>query len=308
MPVVSVAAVATPLSGTVAAGCRLRIVSVADDVAQRRAVVATLLDAAAKGIAFYEMAVVAADRQGRDRLAGAARAQGIAVAARTAADGVAARTCRLLLDCVLPAAGRPLRRDAVIDLAATAPRLSLAVDAAGLALWDDLSRRARIVADDEWFDRLGRLEYSLGERRRREAEVAQGVVAPDQAAAPSAGPDQAAAAASLREFAGRLRGLRRRLMGASSWRQATHFFTEAARELCGVPPDDPVLAALAELADVGLVDDIGPRGAFAAVARRALSLVETPTTARVGRDGVAILSPRRAARPVVSPARVLRLG
>ena len=190
VPVVGAAAVATPLSGTVTAGCRLRIVSVADDVAQRRAVVATLLDAAANGIAFYEMAVVAADRQGRDRLAGAARAQGIAVAARTAADDVAARTCRLLLDCVLPAAGRPLRRDAVIDLAATAPRLSLAVDAAGLALWDDLSRRARIVADDEWSDRLGRLEYSLGERRRHEAEAAQGVVAPEQAAAPSTLPDQ----------------------------------------------------------------------------------------------------------------------
>ncbi len=323
--VTAATAVAVPPSGMVPAGCELRIVSVADDVAQRRAVVATLLDAAARGIAFYEMAVVAADRASRDRLAGAARAQSIAVAARTAADDVAARTCRLLLDCVLPAAGRPLRRDAVIDLAATAPRLSLAVDAAGLALWDDLSRRARIVADDEWFDRLGRLEYSLGERRLREAAAAQSAPAADggapapsgaaaaiapsgaaaaiaassgaPAAAPSAAlsdePDEVAAAASLREFAGRLRGLRRRLMGARSWRQATHFLTEVARELCGVPAGDPVLAALAELADVGLVDDGGPRGAFAAVARRVLSLLETPTTARVGRDGVAVLSPQQ---------------
>jgi len=308
------AATRVPAAGAIAAGCKLRIVSVADDAAQRRAVVATLLDAAASGIAFYEMAVVAADRPSRDRLAGAARAQSIAVAARTAADDVAARTCRLLLDCVLPAAGRPLRRDAVIDLAATAPRLSLAVDAAGLALWDDLSRRARIVADDEWSDRLGRLEYSLGQRRLREAAASQSALAADggelvagpaaalaaapcaasdEAATPSAGVDEAAAAASLREFAGRLRGLRRRLMGARSWRQATHFFTEAARELCGVSPDDPVLVALGELADVGLVDDGGPRGAFAAVARRALSLLETPTTARVGRDGVGVLSPQQ---------------
>ena len=184
-------AAAAPAACTVAAGCELRIVSVADDVAQRRAVVATLLDAAASGIAFHEMAVVAADRPSRDRLAGAVRAQSIAVAARTAADDVATRTCRLLLDCVLPAAGRPLRRDAVIDLAATAPRLSLAIDAAGLALWDDLSRRARIVADDEWFDRLGRLEYSLGERRLREAAAAQGAPAADgiePAAAPCAAP------------------------------------------------------------------------------------------------------------------------
>jgi ATP-dependent helicase/nuclease subunit B len=281
------------------AGCEVRIVSVADDVAQRRAVIATLLDAAAGGVAFHEMAVVAADRSSRDRLAGAVRAQAIAVAARTAADDVAARTCRLLLDCVVPAAGRPLRRDAVIDLAATAPRLSLAVDAAGLALWDDLSRRARIVADDEWFDRLGRLEHSLGRRCIAEAaaqdrpKVDDGALAVAPAVACAGAADEAAAAASLREFAGRLRGLRRRLTGARTWRQATRLFLEAARDLCGVPPDEPVLAALAELADVELVDDSGPRGAFAQVARRALSLLETPSAARVGRDGVAVLSPQQ---------------
>ena len=265
---------------------QVRIVSVADDVAERRAAVAEVLRAAA-AVAFYEMAVVVADRAGRDRLARALQAHGVPVAASGADDGVSARTCRLLLDCLLPAAGRPLRRDAVIDLAATAPRLDVAADAATVALWDDLSRRARIVADDEWDDRLRRLEYSLSERRARE-DAAADVVAP--VPAPS---DNVAAAASLRAFAGRLAGWRRRLLAARTWPQATHIFTEAARTLCGVTSGDPVLAALAELADVALVDDAGPRESFAAVARRVLSGLEAATDARVGRDGVAVLSPQQ---------------
>ena len=120
-PVSAAAAAASP-AGVASPAAAVRIVSVADDIAERRAVTAELLRAAGAGLAFHEMAVVAPDRQGRDRLARALRAQGIPVAARGADDGVAARTCRLLLDCLLPVAGRPLRRDAVIDLAATAPR------------------------------------------------------------------------------------------------------------------------------------------------------------------------------------------
>ena len=160
----------------------MSIVSVADDVAERRAAVAEVLRAAAD-VAFHDMAVIVADRSGRDQVARALQAHDIPVAARGADDGVSARTCRLLLDCLLPAAGRPLRRDAVIDLAATAPRLDVAADAATVALWDALSRRARIVADDEWYDRLRRLEYSLSERRARETEVALDVAATAHVAA-----------------------------------------------------------------------------------------------------------------------------
>ncbi|MGZ5724674.1 MAG: hypothetical protein ACXWKD_15250, partial [Caldimonas sp.] len=268
----------------------VRIVSVADDVAERRAVVATLLQAADHGIAFHEMAVVAADRAGRDRLAAALQAQAVPVAARRADDGVTARTCRLLLDCLAPVAGRPLRREAVIDLAATAPRLQVTADTATVALWDDLSRRARVVADDEWQARLRRLEYSLTEQGADEAEARSGR---RSSGASRGAPDEAAAAASLREFAGRLGGLRRRLIAARTWPQATAIFLEGARRLCGVPAGDPVLSALAELADVALVDDTGPRESFADVARRALSGLETATEQRVGRDGAAVLSPQQ---------------
>ena len=295
---------------------QVRIVSIADDVAERRAALAEVLRAAVD-TPFHEMAVVVADRAGRDRLARALQAHDIPVAARGADDGVSARTCRLLLDCLLPAAGRPLRRDAVIDLAATAPRLDAAADTATVALWDDLSRRARIVADDEWYDRLRRLEYSLSERRAREVAAAGIAITADSVVAGGAdgadpqgtlfaevasadltaplppAPDKAAAAASLREFAGRLAGWRRRLLAARTWPQATHHFTDAARTLCGLAPGDPVLGALAELADVALVDDAGPRESFAAVARRVLSGLEAATDARVGRDGVAVLSPQQ---------------
>ena len=328
---------------------RVSIVSVADDVAERRAAVAEVLRAAA-GVAFHDTAVIVADRSRRDQMARALRAHDIPVAARGADDGVSARTCRLLLDCLLPAAGRPLRRDAVIDLAATAPRLDVSADAATVALWDVLSRRARIVADDEWYDRLRRLEYSLSERRARETQAAVDAAAPTavaasapDAAAPTAAaasapaapaaaaggslfaeapdgaatpvqgslfaeapdgsgaaalpasppPDGAAAAASLREFVGRLAGWRRRLLAARSWPQATHHLVDAARTLCGVAANDPALSALAELADVALVDDAGPRESFGAVARRVLTSLESATDRRVGRDGVAVLSPQQ---------------
>ena len=319
-PVSAAAAAASP-AGVASPAAALRIVSVADDIAERRAVTAELLRAAGAGLAFHEMAAVAPDRQGRDRLARALRAQGIPVAARGADDGAAARTCRLLLDCLLPVAGRPLRRDAVIDLAATAPRLSPPADAATLALWDDFSRRARIVADQEWRDRLWRLLRSFERRDGHDGDAdspsggaspggqsqanpaghtssasPSAAASPSVAASPSAAASpsldsEAAACASLDAFVGRLVKLRRRLLAARSWRQATHAFLEAAQELCGVPPDAPVVAALSELADVSLVDDAGPGDAFAVVAGRALSLLDAASAERVGRDGVAVLSP-----------------
>ncbi len=288
--------VAAPRAEGPRAGADVRVVSVGDDVAERRAVVAVVLHGAADDVAFYEMAVVAPHRAGRDRLASALRAQAVPVASRGADDGISARTCRLLLDCLLPVAGRPLRRDAVIDLAATAPRLSEAVDTATVALWDDLSRRARIVADDEWCDRLSRLEYSLAACREREAAQvgeAGADLRPGGRSSSADGPDEAAAAASLREFAARLAGLRRRLLAAPAWPQATAIFLDGARALCGVPADDPVLPALSELAQVALVDDESPRESFAGVARRALSLLEAATERRVGRDGVAVVSPQQ---------------
>ena len=209
-----------------------------------------------------------------------------------------ARTCRLLLECLAPVAGRPLRRDAVIDLAATAPRLQVAADTATVALWDDLSRRARIVADDEWQARLGRLERTLTERRER---------ARSEAGGPVAGPPSGHDAGSSRDvpddagggcLAARVRrpsraALRRRVIAARTWPQATAIFLEGARRLCGVPDGDPVLSALAELADVALVDDADPRESFADVARGALPALETATDQRVGRDGVAVLSPQQ---------------
>jgi RecB family exonuclease len=288
---------AAPGAGAAQSTAEVRIVSVADDVAERRAVVAALLQAAAQGVAFHEMAVVVADRAGRDRLAGALQAQAVPVAARRANDGVSARTCRLLLDCLLPVAGRSLRREAVIDLAATAPRLSVGADTATVALWDDLSRRARIVADDEWNARLRRLEYSLTEHREGEGAESGAFGAGRQSGGASGAsrgaPHEAAAAASLREFAGRLGGLRRRVIAARTWPQATAIFLDGARRLCGVRAADPVLLALAELADVALVDDADPRESFADVARRALSSLETATEQRVARDGVALLSPQQ---------------
>ncbi|HUK78873.1 MAG TPA: hypothetical protein VL117_14945, partial [Thermoleophilia bacterium] len=292
------AGVASPAAGVASPAAAVRIVSVADDIAERRAVTAELLRAAGAGLAFHEMAVVAPDRQGRDRLARALRVQGIPVAARGADDGAASRTCRLLLDCLLPVAGRPLRRDAVIDLAATAPRLSPPADTATLALWDDLSRRARIVADQEWRDRLWRLLRSF-ERRDGRAAAAdssndparQGAADSSSDVAPPPSDPEAVACASLDAFVGRLVGLRRRLLAARSWRQATHIFLEAVQELCGVPADAPVVTVLSELADVSLVDDAGPGDTFAVVAGRALSLLDTASAERVGRDGVAVLSP-----------------
>jgi RecB family exonuclease/superfamily I DNA/RNA helicase len=260
-------------------GAELQIVSVADDVAQRRAVVTEVLKAAERGLPFHDIAVVAADAAGRDRLAGALQAQAVPVAARRANDSAAARTCRLLLDCLLPAAGRPLRREAVIDLAATAPRLSPVAGSATVALWDRLSRRARVVADDEWRDRLWREEHLVRWR------LGAGAVG-DQSL-------ELDALSSLAAFVARLAGVRRALSKARSWQQAAAVFLDAACAVCGVPRDDPVCGALAELAVVTLVDDTYTSEAFATAARHVLARLDLPTERRVGRDGVAVVSPHQ---------------
>ena len=249
---------------------QVNIVSVADDVAERRAAVAEVLRAAAD-VAFHDIAVIVADRSGRDRLARALQAHDIPVAARGADDGVSARACRLLLDCLLPVAGRPLRRDAVIDLAATAPRLDAVADAAAgaatVALWDT-SRGAPA----SWPTTNGTTAFAVSNTRSPNVGHArQKLPSPSKRARPCLTPPprprhrrptRSAAAASLREFVGRLAGRRRRLLASRTWPEATHHLIDAARTLCGVPPDDPALSALAELADVALVDDAGPRESF----------------------------------------------
>ena len=277
------------------------VLAVTDDVAQRRAACGAVLRAAAGGVAFHDMAVLVHDASGRAHMAAALSGYDVPVAAHGPAGDVASRTCRLLLDCLAPAAGRALRRDTVIDLAATAPRLAVPADAATVALWDDLSRRARIVADDEWLSRLGRLERAIAWRAGLGDDGDES--APDgghragSSAAGDAGRAAAAealaAAASLRELVARLAGLRRRLVGARSWPQAVKTFLDGAQTLCGVATGEPAALALAGLADLRLVDDGPPGEGFAAVARRALEQLETPAPHRVGRDGVAVLSPQQ---------------
>ncbi|HMK91375.1 MAG TPA: PD-(D/E)XK nuclease family protein, partial [Thermoleophilia bacterium] len=278
----------------------LQIVSAHDEAAQRRAVAAELLRAADEGLAFHEMAVVVPDAAGRDRLAGELAARHVPVAARRRASTVAARTAGLLLDCLLPTAGPPLPRVGVLDLAATAPRPG--ADPAAVALWDVLARRARVVHDADWSRRLGREEYRL--KRRLESCAAGESGDPGYHHSAGDGGDPAAraehlaselaAVRSLREFAGELHKARALLLSAGSWRQAAHHFVEALQALCGVAADDPVCVRTQSVADLDLVDTGAPGEAFGPVARELLADLELPSDRRVGRDGVAVLSPHQA--------------
>lgn len=293
----------SPSSGAeTASRAALEIVSVPDDTAQRRAVAAELLRAAADGLAFHEMAVVVPDAAGRDQLAGELAGRGVPVAARRHAASIAARTCSLLIDCLAPAAGPPLRRASVLDLAATAPRPD-GGDPATVALWDTLARRARVVAADDWHAGLRREEHALRHRlesltqtdgdRDEVPSVAEVTDAHDDREGGRYVATEIEAVRALQSFTDRLAKAARVLARAASWPQAVAVFLDTLQTVCGVSADEPVCGALAGIADVHLVDDEAPGEAFAAVVRRVLADLELPTDKRVGRDGVAVLSPHQ---------------
>jgi RecB family exonuclease len=241
------------------------------------------------GVRYHQTAVVAPTDERAQEIARGLAAFGVPVARRlTPAGGAVARVLGLL-DAASPAAGRPWARSAVIDFAAVVATVSAELGAADVARWAEESRKAGVVAAEDW--------RRLADRRRKlAARLADLQAGQEDAEAPvSAGATQAAEQ-SLAAIDGLTRFLRTitaavdALLKEASWPEMVAGLTLLAAGPCAVAADDPVLEALAELRDCELVEDRVTLADAVRVARDRLRRLSDPHGV-VARRGVAVFTP-----------------
>jgi ATP-dependent helicase/nuclease subunit B len=161
--------------------------------------------------------------------------------------------------------------------------------AADVARWTEESRRAGVVAADDW--------QRLADRRRYlVARIADLQAGSDDAEAPvSAGAAESRrrsleAVDGLMRFVEALRAVARALPEHAPWPEMVASLTSLATARCAVAADDAALSALAELSRCGLVEDSVSLADAARIARDRLRRVTEPHGS-VGRRGVAVLTP-----------------
>ncbi|MEZ5126821.1 MAG: PD-(D/E)XK nuclease family protein [Thermoleophilia bacterium] len=248
-------------------------------------------------VQFWDCAVVVPHADELERFSAALAAAGVPVAARRPDRALGSRTVVRLLDCLAPVAGRAFARAAVVDLltsAAALPRIvadEAPVAAAVQALWLDEARRAGVVAGvEQWTERIGRRRYGL-ERRLQEIQSGGGGDPGDEIEESSAHVElRLAAAASLEAAVGDLARACRLLPARASWATWTNALTTVVER--AFPGAD--VAALRDA--VQRLHVLGVVGEQVAVREVAAALREqcagaTVGEGRVGRDGVALLTP-----------------
>jgi RecB family exonuclease len=271
----------------------LEVVSVPDDRAERREAVRAVVAAAEQGASLWDCAVVVPHGADVELAAAALTGAGLPVACRRPDRSAGAMLLARLSDCLCPLAGEPFSRRAVVDLLTAAPLRGVTVSPGERAVWLDEARQAGIVAgSDQWADR------TRARRRSLEGTVAR--LEADEDAIP--GDDEGGGE--------RLEQTRLRLRAARALESAVHEFTAAATRL-------PERAGWAEW--VTAVTHLGgrvfaeePAAAVGDVAGRLLALAvleeqvdlrtavdalrevlagESVGEGRIGRDGVAVLTP-----------------
>ncbi|MGO8683830.1 MAG: PD-(D/E)XK nuclease family protein [Thermoleophilia bacterium] len=278
----------------------LAVVSVADQRSEAREATRAVLAAAAAGAAVWDCAVVVPHSGEVERLATALGAAGLPVACRCPERSVGSRLLLRLCDCLAPEAGAPFARRAVVDLIHAAPLRDSQATPREMALWLDESRRAGVINGvDEWNERIGRRRRGLGCR----LSELQGEPANVHAEPDSLVPDDD-------EERERLELLRLRLAAVSGLEAAVETLTRA----CAGLPDRagwdvwaaalsdvaaavfaaPAAAAVSDVAGrlqaLSVLDEEVERKDVAAALREQLAAATVPE-GRIGRDGVAVLTP-----------------
>jgi RecB family exonuclease len=271
----------------------LEVVSVADERAEAREAARAVLAAAEGEGALAECAVLVPNGSGVETMAEALAAAGLPVACRLPDRSPGAVLVARLLDVVSPRVGESFGRRAVVDLLAVAPLVDGAVTAEVRALWLDEAREAGVVAGrKQWGERVPLRRRSLTatvERLEAGAEVLHG------------GDD---------DDTGRLEQARRRLRAARALETSVLRLTAAAADLPERGPWGAWASGLARL--VAAVFAPEPAAAAQDVTARLLALEvledavdlrvaaetlrdllsgQTVQKGRVGRDGVAVLTP-----------------
>ena len=269
--------------------------SVADERGESREAARAVLAAAASGAACWDCAVVVPHGDDVERFATALRAAGVPVACRLPDRSEAGRVLRRVADCLAPPAGEAFARRAVVDLLAAAP-LRRAAPAADLqALWLDEARQAGVVSGIEpWVERVrrrrGGLERRVTELQARASEAAE--VDDEDEAGARLEPVRLRlqAARSLEVAVGALARAVAGLPQRATWGDWADALAAFAAELFATPVAEAVGDLAGRLRALDILREQVAIGEMAAVLRELLADDRGPQ-GRVGRDGVAVVTP-----------------
>lgn len=271
----------------------VEVISVADERAEAREAVREVLSAAATGASFRDCAIVVPRSDDVERVAAALKAADVPAACMLPDRAVGTRIALALTHCLAPAAGEPFARRAVVDLLTAAPLQGGDAAPGEPALWLDEARRAGVVGGiGQWRERVRRRRRGL-EQRLRELEA--------RSPLPESDDD---------ETAEKVETTRLRLRGARGLEAAV---TALSRACAGLPSRAPwstwaeVFATIARGVFEPVVGDAAADAAGrlralqiageevdvaeAAVTLRDMLADSRVPTGRVGRDGVAVLTP-----------------
>ena len=276
-----------------AADGSLAVVSVADERSEGREAARALVAAAEGGARLWDCAVVVPHGDDVERVAAYLSDAGLPVACRLPERAPGPRVLLRLADCLAPPAGEPFARRAVVDLLSAAPLRDGGLAPGDAALWLDEAREAGVVGGrDQWTERLGRRRRSL---ERRVAELETG---PDD---PAAREDEGGerlerprarlrAARRLEDGVGALARAAAALPERASWGTWASAFASVAQAVFAADVAAAAGDAAGRLTPLSVLGgEVTLEEALEAL-REILSGARVPH-GRVGRDGVAVLTP-----------------
>ena len=271
----------------------LRIVSVADERGETREAVRAVLGAMRAGAALWDCAVVAPNGDEVERLAAGLEAAGLPPACRRPDRSVGPRVVARLADCLAPSAGEPFPRRAVIDLLGAAPLRASSAGTRETAAWLDEARQAGVVSGlDQWIERVGRRRRGL-ERRVAELEArGQDPAGDDDEAVEKLELVRArlAAAEGLDDAVSAVAGACAALPSRGRWRAWVAGLSAVVEALFADPEAAAAGDVVARLAGFDVLGEEVDLAEVTSALREQLADTTVPV-GRVGRDGVAVLTP-----------------
>ncbi len=271
----------------------LTVVSVPDERSEGREAVRAIVEAVSAGAKAWECAAVVPHREDAQRVGAALAAAGLPVACRLPDRSPGLRVLARLADCLAPQAGPAFARRAVLDLLGAAPLL-WDVPAGEAARWLDEARQAGVVAGlDQWVERTAR------RRAGRDRAIAAAVAAGEDARQiegddESEGRDllrrDLAAARSLETAAAALARACGALPARARWAE---WVAAIGGVIDAVFAAEVAVAARDAAARLGMLDVLDEEvdSVTMATALREQVAGGSVQAGRVGRDGVAVLTP-----------------
>ena len=271
----------------------LAVISVSDERSELREAVRAVIGAVEDGAAAWDCALVVPQVDAVELAAAALREAGLPLACREPDRSAGARLLTRLVGCLAPPAGEPFSRRAVIDLLAAGP-LRGGGEAGDAALWLDEARQAGVVAGTEqWTRRLGSRRRGL-ERRLADLEARGAGAEVDDEDEVSGKADavrrRLSALLGLQATTTALAGVCARLPDRAGWGVWAEAFAGVVAAVFDAGVAEEARDAASRLQSLAVLDEEVDLTEAAAALRELLAGAHVPR-GRVGRDGVAVLTP-----------------